>query len=147
MTMRSLYLICSCHAGAIYSVSRLISLENSPDLWDLFGPWVSLSVILPASFLSGSETDLFIYSCSSLGNLRFSSYTDTAQAPSDVSSAFLAVEFFWKAHTFHREVDAVPTDKLHWQEAGSTHSSLLQTNHNCSACFILSQEWNTWQVS
>lgn len=72
MTMRRLHLICSCHAGAVYLVSRLISLENRPDLWDLFGRWVSLSVTLPASFLGGSETDLFIYSCSSLGNLGFS---------------------------------------------------------------------------
>lgn len=105
-----------------------------------------LSVSLPAFFLSGSETQLCIYGCSSLGNLGFSSsYTCTAQAPPNMSSAFLAIGFFWKAHTFFHEVDVVPADKLHWQETRSTHFSLLQTNHNCSVCFILSpsQEWNT----
>lgn len=94
MTMRSLYLICSCHAGTVFLVGRLISLENSPDLWDHSGPWVSLSVTLPASFLSGSETHLFIYGCSSLGHLGFSSsYTCTTQAPPNVSSAFLQLDF------------------------------------------------------
>lgn len=107
--------------------------------WDLPGPWTSLSVTLSSSFLICSETHLFIYSCSSLGSFGFScSYTCTPRTSQMCSQLFRQLDLSGRPMVSSMMIDAVPADKMHWQEARSTCSSLPQTNYICSSCFILS---------